>query len=145
MNLSLKKNLIMSFSERYQVSIEKYAETHFIKSFSKRYRTARDKTLIAIEGMLQRIDMFLLTTKAEKIHCADHLHLLKCEFAIAWLSQSPHTSGNRYIALLDERNKTCSILLLYAKTDVKWANETQWRQSEIKSNYPELKKIFTGL
>lgn len=135
----------MSISSWYTVYIEKYADSHFIKSFSKTYKTARDKTLIAIKGMLQRIDIFLSTTKAEKIHCVDHLRLIKCEFAIAWLNQSPHGSWNRYIVFLDEKLRTCNILLLYAKTDVQWKNETQWRENEVRTNYPHIKKHFTGL
>lgn len=146
MNSSPRKNLIMCTNNWYRVHVEKYAEGHFIKSFSKTYKKARDKTFVAIKEMLHRIDKLLLTTKAEKIHSANYLHLVKCEFAIAWLSQSPHKSGNRYIILLDEKNRTCSILLLYAKaTNIQWNNETQRRENEIRVNYPDIKKHFTGL
>lgn len=145
MNLLLKKNLIMCTNNWYSVDIKKYAESHFIKSFSKTYKKARDKTLVAIKGMLHRIDSLLLTTKAEKIHSSDHLHLVKCEFAIAWLNESPHWSGNRYIILLNEKHRTCSILLLYAKSNVQWNNETQRRENEIRVNYPDIKKHFTDL
>jgi len=113
--------------------------------FPKSTSLARDTTFIAIKNMLERIDIFLLTTKAEKIHSADYLHLVKCEFAVAWSNQSPHGSGNRYIVFLNEQSKTCNIILLYAKTDIQWKNETQRRENEIKINYPHIKRYFTGL
>jgi hypothetical protein len=36
-------------------------------------------------------------------------------------------------------------LLLYAKTNVKWRNETKRREKEIKNNYLYIKNIFTWL
>lgn len=135
----------MSTNILYEVIVEEYAEKHYIKSFAKTYRQARDITLKVIKESLARIDTFLLTGKAEKIHSVDHIHLVKCEFAVAGSRQSPHGSGNRYIVLLDDDQKKCTILLLYAKTDVKWKNETTRREQEIKNNYPEIKKIFTAL
>jgi hypothetical protein len=101
--------------------------------------------MIAITGMLEHIESLLKTSKAEKIHCADHLHLVKCEFTIAWSNISAHASGNRYIILLDEKERMCTILLVYSKTDVQLSNETQRRESEIKNNYPDVTKYFTNI
>jgi hypothetical protein len=58
----------MCINNLYTVSIERYAYNHFIKSFSKKYRNAWETTYIAIDNTLARIDNFLLTSKAEKIH-----------------------------------------------------------------------------
>ena len=145
MNLLLRKILKMSSNEHYKVYIGEYAKDHFIKSFSKNYKTARDITLRAIQWFTQRIDTFLQTTKAEKIHSCDSCHIVKCEFAVAGTKLSPHSSGNRYIVHMDQENRECYILLVYAKTDVKWTNETvRWR-GEIKKNYPALIEKFTGI
>jgi hypothetical protein len=35
-----------------------------------------------------------------------------------------------------------TILLVYAKTDIKWNNETAWWKNEIKKNYKEIYKLF---
>lgn len=135
----------MSISKGYKVYIWEYARDHFIKSFSKNYKTARDITLRAIQWVTQRIEAFLQTSKAEKIHSCGSLHIVKCEFVVAWTKLSPHGSGNRYIVYMDQEKYECHILLVYAKTDVKWANETARWKSEIKKNYPTLTKDFTWL
>jgi hypothetical protein len=51
----------------YSVHIRAYAERHFIKTFEKKYPKAWDITLKAIFALLERVDEFLFTTKAEKI------------------------------------------------------------------------------
>jgi hypothetical protein len=145
MNLSPKKILAMSINDLYEVHIPSYAQDHFIKSFSKTYKTARDVTWRAIQWFTQRIETFLQTTKAEKIHSCGLFHIVKCEFAVAWTNLSPHASGNRYIVYMDEENHQCHILLVYAKTDVKWINETSRWRWEIKKNYPELLEKFSWL
>lgn len=83
MNLSLKKNQTMSSNGYYKVYIGEYARDHFIKYFSKTYKNARDITLKVIEGTVQRMEKFLETTKAEKIHSCGLCHIVKCEFAVA--------------------------------------------------------------
>ena len=52
----------------YTVIITEYAERHFIKPFSKRYKNTRDKTMNVINEILSRIDMLINTSKAERIH-----------------------------------------------------------------------------
>lgn len=56
-----------------------------------------------------------------------------------------NTSWNRIIVFVDESNMEIHILLLYAKTDVSWDNETAWWQNEIKNNHKDIAKIFTWL
>ena len=63
-----------------------------MKVFEKKYPRAWDITLSAIYAQLQRVDVFLETTKAEKILSCDAKHILKCEFTIAGTRESPHAS-----------------------------------------------------
>ncbi|MFA6256590.1 MAG: hypothetical protein WC606_05470 [Candidatus Absconditabacterales bacterium] len=135
----------MSINDLYKVYIGAYAEDHFIKSFSKTYKNARDVTLRAIQGVTARIEAYLQTTKAEKIHSCRSCHIVKCEFAVAGTQESPHGSGNRYIVHMDQENHECHILLVYAKTDVKGSNETNRRRGEIRKNYSSLTGKFTGI
>jgi hypothetical protein len=67
--LLLKKNWKMS-TKYYSVCVSEYAKRHFIKVFDKKYKTWNN-TLIEIKNMLSRIDMFILSSKAEKIHICD--------------------------------------------------------------------------
>ena len=67
----------------YKVIITEYAERHFIKASKKRYNNIRDKTINAINEMLSRIDLFIRTSKAERIHISENWYIAKCEFKIA--------------------------------------------------------------
>jgi hypothetical protein len=60
----------MFINKYYDVLVGEYAKKHFIKSFSKKYKTW-DDTFIEINNMLSRINMFLLSSKIEKIHICD--------------------------------------------------------------------------
>ena len=132
----------MSINTKYKVIISEYAERHFIKSFSKKYKNTRDKTMNAINEMLSRIDLFIKTSKAERIHKSDNCYIAKCEFKIAWSNESPKTSWNRIIVYVDEDKKEVQILLLYTKTDIQWWNETVWWQKQIKENHKEIYSKF---
>jgi len=92
--------------------------------------------------MLSRIDMFVLTSKVEKIHKYDIWYIVKCEFKIVWTNESPKTSWNRIIVFVNEKKSETHILLLYAKTDIWGHNETQWWTQEIKNNYEFIKKLW---
>jgi len=88
----------------------------------------------------------LTTSKAEKIlsyHDADK-HIIKCEFRVVGTNESAHSSGNRYIIYLDEKLCECHILLLYSKDDYT-GQETAWWKNQIRENYPDIRKIFSGL
>lgn len=128
----------------YSLSVSGYAERYFIKSFSKKYKT-RDTTFAQIENMLTRIDMLLLSSKAEKIHMCDTWYIAKCEFKIAWSNESAKSSWNRVIIYVNEVSLKVDILLLYSKTDIHWSNETAWRENEIKQNHKNIAKLFSWL
>lgn len=131
----------MFINKYYDVLVGEYAKKHFIKSFSKKYKTWND-TFIEINNMLSRINMFLLSSKIEKIHICDTWYIAKCEFKIVWSHESPKTSWNRIIVYVDEEKFESYILLLYAKTDVWSHNETTWWEQEVKNNYKEIYDMF---
>jgi hypothetical protein len=107
----------------YDVQIESFAETHFIKSF-------------------QRLDMLLLTDKAETISDVSNIKIIKTKFKVHKTNDSAKTSGNRCIvAVHKDINKVC-VLLVYGKTDLSGNNETaQWKRL-LKENYVEYAKLF---
>ncbi len=135
----------MCTNNRYSLIVGEYAKRHYIKSFEKKYKTTWKTTWSFIEILTTQIYKYLTTTKVNKIHNCDTWYIAKCEFTIAWLNISTKASWNRIIVYVDEVNLETHILLLYAKTDVKWANETQWWEQEIKDNYKDIARLFSWL
>ena len=135
----------MCTSNKYNVVVGEYARKHYIKSFSKKYKWAWDKTFETIENMLSRIVTYNRTSKVNKIHIWEKQYIAKCEFNIEWHSISTKASWNSIIIYVDENSNEVKILLLYWKTDVKWSNETSWWEQEIKNNYKEISKLFSWL
>lgn len=126
----------------YCVSIEKYAERHFIKSFAKKYGKAWDVTLEALKRELQSFEILLLKTIAEIIVEKEELKILKVEFKVAGTDESRHGSGNRCIISVNNKNNSVKILLLYHKNHLGKGSETvQWKQI-IKENYLEYKNLL---
>lgn len=130
------------FTSWYEVLVSEYAENHFIKKFSKKYKTTWQETFDQIINILSHIDRFILTAKAEKIHICDFWYIAKCEFKIAWSNDSAKTSWNRIIVFVDEERKTVEILLVYSKNDVLWSHETVWWKQEIKNNFDWIYDLF---
>lgn len=132
----------MSINKYYSVSVCEYAKKHFIKSFEKKYKSVWSKTFETIENMLSRIEIFSKTSKVNKIHMWDSWYIAKCEFNIEWIRISTHASWNRIIVYVNELTLEVKILLIYAKTDVAWANETTWWEQEVKNNHKEIYELF---
>lgn len=135
-------------SIKYNVHVGEYAESHYIKDFSKKYKKEREYTFFTIVKMLEHLDNFLWDTKIEIIHQTSdtRFQILKGEFSVAKSNISPHASWNRYILLVDRENKTCTILLLYHKSHIeKKMQETKWWQLRIKNEYKEIKALFPNL
>lgn len=129
-------------SINYCVSIEKYAERHFIKSFAKKYGKAWDITIEALKRELQSFEVLLLKTIAEIIVENEEFKISKVEFKVAGTNESRHSSGNRCIIAINNQNNSIKILLLYHKNDLGNGNETsKWKQI-IKENYPEYKNLL---
>jgi hypothetical protein len=128
----------------YSVTIEEFAERHYIKSFHKKYKTAWDVTLRSIVAEFERVDVLLSgTDRAELITELEHIKILKTSFRVAKTKESAKTSGNRCIVLVDEKKRAVSVLLVYTKTDLPSTNETAEWKKLVLNNYPETKKYLS--
>jgi hypothetical protein len=121
----------------YTVTIEHFAERHYIKSFQKKHKKYWDITLRAIVAEFERIDNLLLTDRAEIITSIATIKIIKAKFKIARSSESAKSSGNRCIVCVDEDKRQVSILLVYSKTDLGEGNETDKWKTLVRENYPQ--------
>lgn len=124
------------------VLIEQFAENHFVEKFAKKYKQHWDTTREAIIAQLERIDMLLLTDKAETICDVEGIKIIKTKFRVDGTKESAKTSGNRCIVAWHTEKQSVSVLLVYAKTDISGHNETAEWQKLVKNNYPEYKHLF---
>lgn len=130
-------------SIKYAVTIQPFAERHFIKTFEKKYKSAWDVTLKAITEEFEKIDILFLKSIAE--HITDkkaNIVICKTEFKISGIQESRHASGNRCIVAQCKSMATVHVLLVYAKTDIHGSNETAKWKGLIKDNYPEYREIL---
>lgn len=119
----------------FSVTIEDFAERHFIKSFQKKYQGQWDITRIAIIAELERVDNLLRTDRAETISDVDGLQIIKTKFRVVGTKESAKTSGNRCIVAVNKEKQSVSILLVYTKTDLSGKNETAEWKAIIKEQY----------
>jgi len=129
-------------SIKYSVTIQQYAERHFIKNFGKKYKGAWDITWKAICEELQRFDSLLETSIAETIIEKSNVRIAKTEFRVHGTNESKKSSGNRCIVAVHKDTCLVDVLLVYHKNDLGDGNETaKWKQI-IKENYPEYTGMF---
>ncbi len=126
----------------YTVQIEDFAQRHFIKSFEKKYKAHWDITLQAIIAELERVDMLILTNRAETICDKDDIKIIKTKFRVSATKESATTSGNRCIVAWHKDSHFVSVLLVYGKTDLSGSNETAQWKNLVKENYPQYSKII---
>ena len=127
----------------FSVTIEEFAERHFIKTFLKKYKNNWLLTFAAVKEELKRIDTFIKSTdKAETIVDAGNIKIVKTKFRVIGTKESAKASGNRCIVALNIDKKEVSLLLVYAKTDLSGKNETAQWQKIVKDNYYEYKGLF---
>ncbi len=126
----------------YSVSIESFAERHYLKEFAKKYKRAWEITYLALLEELQRFDSLLATSIAEIITTSGDIAIAKTEFRVAGTTKSRHASGNRCIVAIDSRLMTAKILLIYHKSDLGDGNETAKWKHLVKTNYPEYSNFF---
>lgn len=119
----------------FSVTVEEFAERHFIKSFQKKYQKGWDMTRLAILAELERIDNLLLTDRAETISDVDGVLIVKTKFRVVGTKESAKTSGNRCIVAVDKEKQAVSILLVYTKTDLSGRHETAEWKAIIKEQY----------
>ncbi|MFZ2039002.1 MAG: hypothetical protein WAV11_03660 [Minisyncoccia bacterium] len=126
----------------YSVEIEKFANSHFIKYFERKYKISWDVTLRAIIASLERIDNLLPTDKAETICDVGDIKIIKTKFRVAGTKESAKTSGNRCIVAWCQKKQLVSVLLVYSKTDLSGHNETAKWKNIVKCNYPQYRNII---
>ena len=126
----------------FSVQIEKFAESHYIKCFEKKYKSHWDTTRRAIIAELERIDALLLTDRAETISSSGSNKVIKTKFRVAGTKESAKTSGNRCIVICNMEKRNVIVILVYGKTDLSGHNETAEWQRLVKGNYPEYGDIL---
>ncbi len=125
-------------STSYEVTIEPFADRHFIRTFAKKYKKAWDFTLSALSREFQSFDVILEKTIAKEItdRNADVV-ICKTEFKISGTPESRHGSGNRCIIAKHKNTSRIYLLLVYHKNDLGSGNETTNWKNLVKENYPE--------
>lgn len=129
-------------SINYEVIYWDYSKSHYMKKFTKKYKTAWGKTLQFIEFTCWRPERFLVRESFNKIHTCDTWYIAKWEFAVDGTNISPKNSWNRFIAYIDTENQKTTVLMIYWKDNIKWNNETVWWKGEIKSAYKDISDLF---
>ena len=130
-------------STNYEVSIESFAERHYIRTFAKKYKKAWDFTLSALVREFQSFDVILEKTIAEEITDKNaEVVICKTEFKISGIQESKHASGNRCIVALHKNTNKICVLLVYHKNDLGGGNETANWKKVIKENYPDYSNIL---
>jgi hypothetical protein len=129
-------------SIEYVVHLEPFAESHFVKSFARKYKGVWGSTWDGLLLEFKNFEVIKMKSYATFITEFENIKIYKVEFRIHATQESRRSSGNRYIVALDDEQAEARILLVYCKTDVKGARETDWWQKMIRNNYPEYKGIF---
>jgi hypothetical protein len=125
-------------STNYAVTIEPFADRHYIRTFAKKYKKAWDFTLSALVREFQSFDVILKKTIAEEITDRNvDVVICKTEFKISGTQESRHGSGNRCIVAKHKNTNKVCVLLVYHKNDLGGGNETANWKNVIKENYPE--------
>lgn len=129
---------------KYNVVFEPFSERHFIKAFSKKYKTNWSRTRDYIVFMCEHIENVLNSKRADLIGVSDdgNYRLVKLDFAIFGTRMSPKKSGNRCILVVDDKLRLVRVLLIYAKTDLPEKNETKAWKKLVKNEYRDLANIF---
>ena len=130
-------------STNYEVTIESFAERHYIRTFAKKYKKAWDFTLSALVREFQSFDVILQKTIAEEITDKNaDVVICKTEFKISGIQESRHASGNRCIVALHKNTNKICVLLVYHKNDLGGGSETTNWKRVIKENYPDYSNIL---
>lgn len=125
---------------KYRVVFEKRTERYYIKNFSRKYKSAWDKTLRGLYLEFTFPHLLFQKTIGEEIATSidGTVKICKTEFKIIGTEVSRHASGNRCIIVINEKENEVRVLLVYHKSDiVKSGSETvAWKQI-IRENFPQ--------
>lgn len=130
-------------SQNYSCTWSKYAERHYAKVFSKRYKSAWEATRDDITDVCKRIDSVLRYNRADLIFDDGLYKIVKLDFAVAGTRTSPKAAGNRCILFVNEDTRHVEVLLAYSKNEIGPPNETaKWKQI-VKNEYSDVGLIFS--
>lgn len=125
-------------SQNYSCSWSKYAERHYAKVFSKRYKNAWQATRNDITNVCEHIDAMLVYERADVIADTGTQKIVKLDFAIEGMRISPKASGNRCILFIDEVKRHVEVLIVYSKNEIEPPNETAKWKRIIRTEYSEI-------
>lgn len=127
----------------YSVTIEPFAERHYVRTFAKKYKKGWVFTFSALVREFKKFDVILEKTIAEEItdRSADVV-ICKTEFKISGTQESRHGSGNRCIVAKYRKTNEIRVLLVYHKNDLGGGNETANWKRVIKENYPDYADVL---
>ncbi len=116
-------NLLPVSENLYSVLYSKYAKTHFLKKFQKKYSGKQwEFTEESIKQDLARLRMKNNTTQRgnqiDELKHKDCYWLAKYDFKIAKTMTSTKDSGNRCIVFINNDKDLLEILLIYHKDDI---------------------------
>ena len=130
-------------SINYTVSVHPFAERHFIKAFSKKYKGHWEETWVSVEAEFRNPAVLIEKDIAEVIVAEGDIQLCKTKFRVAKTQSSRHSSGNRCIIAVDTKKRHVAVLLVYTKTDLPGSgNETAKWKNIIRKQYPEYGAIL---
>ncbi len=130
-------------SQNYSCSWSKYAERHYAKVFSKRYKNAWQTTRDDITDVCRRIDSMLMYKRADLIFDTGLQKIVKLDFAVEGTRVSPKASGNRCILFVDEEQRHVEVLMAYSKNEIGPPNETAKWKAVVKAEHGEIAAIFS--
>lgn len=122
-------------SIKYSVKIERFAESHYIKKFSKKYKNFWEPTFRGVISELERFDEFVKTDYIDLISSFEDSSVFKMDFRVAGTKFSRKSSGNRCIISLNKDKNEICVLLMYHKNDIGDKNETATWKKIIRDNY----------
>jgi hypothetical protein len=114
------------------VKTERFAGSHYIKKFSKKYKNYWEPTL---KGLILELERFNESNHDRPISSCENISVYKIYFRVAGTNFSRKSSGNRCIVSLDKEKNEIKILLVYHKNDIGTKNETITWKKIIKDNY----------
>ena len=141
-------NLLPSSNNLFSVTYSKYAESHYLKSFTKDYKGKQwEKTDLSIKFDLARLRLPNNTTQrsqqVDELKHKGQYWLFKYDFRVAGTNLSTKASGNRCVCFIDNSSNKLEILLIYAKTHLpKNKPETMFIYDVLKDEYPSYFKLF---
>lgn len=129
-------------SQNYSCLWSNYAERHYAKVFSKRYKNAWQTTRDDITDVCKRIDSMLVYKRADLIFDNGLQKIVKLDFAVAGTRVSPKASGNRCILYINEEIRHVEVLIAYSKNEIGPPNETAKWKAVIKAEHPQIADLF---